>query len=153
MASNAPSDVPKSGQDQSQRPQPQPQPQQSNPSEASAAPPEGLNVGPAVASTSTTAAGAQGEASTTTGKKKKRRKKAKANRRQSFAVPNEPPAGEAARSRDQVGGLAAAEGSRPGFYRLGHSGRGNRSDESLSSEALLDHRYEHIAMANRCIFC
>ncbi len=101
--------------------------------------PEVLNPGPGAPSMATTAAGAQGEGGGAS-KKKKRRKKNKVNRRQSFAAPEVPSVAEAARrSREQLEGQNG-EGTRPGFYRLGQSGRGNLSDESLSSEALLDHR-------------
>ena|SRR5579871_2932781 len=77
-------------------------------------------------------------------KRKNRASKKRRNRRQSFAAPPEIDAGGMVQERPSlIDPTATSSVARDSFYRLQ---AGNRSNTSLESEALLDHRYlKHIS--------
>ena len=82
------------------------------------------------------------------GSKKRRNHRAgkkKRTRRQSFQpAPDQDIHGSGQVDRPTEPPSAAV--ARPSLYRLGNSGRGNLSETSLDSEALLDHRYVEFSM-------
>lgn len=94
-----------------------------------------------VLATGSTAADQQSQDGSASGAAKKRKHrggKKRRNRRQSFAAPaDEPPTEDMTTERPSLLN-APSSSSRSNFYRLGQV---NRSNTSLESEALLDHRY------------